>query len=198
MKAGIAGCVAAFVLVLASDSVAEPILFTHDSNGSGHLGDRRFSNANIRITAIADTTARQSFDGRIFVLPHISASINIERRGTFRFLLPTQTFVNNTFAIVGFSRTGLDLLNGPTATTFATWKMLTSIGPTAGPGQFLQWANTPILTSGGVLEFADAPANVTFRATVGETVIPEPTSLILLALGLGVARFSRRNSRTGW
>jgi hypothetical protein len=46
------------------------------------------------------------------------------------------------------------LYNGPTDAAFATWNMLSSIGPIGGTGKFFQWSGDPfplVNTSAGVL-----------------------------------------------
>jgi hypothetical protein len=53
----------------------------------------------------------------------------------------TRFFVNNDDEFVGFSRAGsdgIDLIDGPGNSAFATWTMLTSIGPFTGPGSIEQ------------------------------------------------------------
>jgi hypothetical protein len=112
----------------------------------------------------------------------------IDGVGSLLFVSPTRTFVNNSLDLVGFSRagsSGLDLFNGPTASVFASWDMLTSIGPISGSGRLLQWASSPVVTTMGILRFQDGFPGATFRAQVGdEEVVPEPTSLILFGGGL--------------
>jgi PEP-CTERM motif-containing protein len=204
------GFVIGSVLALASSAFAVPITFTHTSNGSGVIGGTPFTDAEIFITAIGDTAAQESLGlGGVFFIDHSSASIEIEGQGTFSFITPTRTFVSNTSSTVGFSRagiSGLDLLTGPGAAAFATWDMLSSIGPITTVGSFRQWDSSPVLTSGGVVDLIDGPATITFEAVVGvisvpvpdvtPVPVPEPASLPLLALGLAGARFFSRPKRS--
>jgi hypothetical protein len=105
--------------------------------------------------------------------------------------------------IVGYSRAGdfgADLFNGPVDSAFATWDMLTSIGPITGSGSLIQWDSEPVVTSGGILAFNTASTSATFEASVGALAIPEPETYALMMAGLGllgfVARRKKRLART--
>src|SRR6516162_4573284 len=84
---------------------ADLITFTHTGAfGSGSIGGNPFSNQGFTITATGDTLDRQSFNfGGVvgFFIEHATASITIDNVGTFTFVTPTLTFVNNTSDIVG-------------------------------------------------------------------------------------------------
>jgi hypothetical protein len=162
---------------------AEPILFTHSGVGSGSLNSVPFFSRSFTINAVGDTSARAGILAG-WSIDHASAAIDIDGVGTLTFTVPTRTFVNQSTPTVGFSRgsvSGLDLFNGPSAPSLATWDMLSSIGPLSGNGFFIQWTSTPVNTTGGVLVFANATnAPATFQATV----IPEPASITLIAISL--------------
>lgn len=192
------------LLVLhAPSAFADPVTFTHQGVGSGSIGGTSFTNASFTITAVGNTLNVQSFGVGVFI-DHDSAMISITGVGTFLFTTGTRTFVNNTAEIVGFSRAGIDggdLFDGPINPQFATWDMLSSIGPIAGTANFLQWVNPQlpaVFTNGGQLIFNDGPSPAIFTATVAPGEIPEPATLTLLGLGFGgasiVRRFRRRKS----
>ncbi len=173
---------------------AEPILLTHSGVGSGSLNSVPFDSRNFTINAVGDTSARGGFLAGWFI-DHSSAEIAIDGVGSVMFTVPTRTFVNQSTPIVGFSRgsvSGLDLYNGPTSPSFATWDMLSSIGPLSGTGSLIQWTTSPVNTTGGVLVFNSGQSNpATFRATI----IPEPASMTLIAIGLlGACHAVRRRS----
>lgn len=169
---------------------ADPIIFSYTGAGSGSIAGVSFTDADFVITATGDTASREAIATGWFI-DHATASIDIAGVGSFDFISPTRTFVNNPNSVVGFSRggiSGLDLFDGPTDTAFAAWDMLSSIGPITGSGQLRQWSLVPVETSGGVLLFDNAGSAATFSATV----IPAPASAVLLALGGFVAARRRR------
>lgn len=188
------------LLVLhAPSAFADPITFTHQGIGSGSIGGTPFSNTAFIITAVGNTSNRQSFGGGFFI-NHDSVTISITGVGTFAFTTGTRTFVNNSVQIVGFSRAGpgFDLFNGPSNLLFAAWDMLSPIGPVAGNGQLLQWGplDSAIFTNGGQLLFNDSVNPGIFTASLGQPdAIPEPASLTLLGIGFGGAAIARRFRR---
>jgi hypothetical protein len=179
-----------FALVIscgyASICFALPVTFIHEGSGSGTLGGNAF-NTNFVITAQADTNARVTADPGIYFIDHNAAQIALSGIGTFAFTSPTRTFVNNPNMIVGFSRAntdGADLFDGPVNPSFATWNMLTSIGPISGSGELIQWTlagSSQVTTTNGVLIFNNAQVAM---ARVTARVVPEPAAIFL---GLGAA-----------
>ncbi len=195
--------VVAVALAIPSEGLSALITFTHTGTGSGDIGGTGFTDAAFTITAAGNTANRLSYTNGFFI-DHDSSSIAIAGVGTFSFITGTRTFVSNVSSTVGFSRAGTlgaDLYNGPTDVVFATWDMLTSLGPIPGFGGLLQWNSSPVNTSGGVLVFEDrAGIAATFQAVVQQEppeVIPEPASAViwtLLAAVVGVALARRRKT----
>ncbi|PQA87907.1 hypothetical protein CW354_06055 [Marinicaulis flavus] len=184
-----------FALAMFSAAHAAPITFTHEAtSGGGTLDGAAFDGGAIVITAAADTDDIVDVGGGTYAVEHLAASIAIDGLGVFDFISPTRTFVNNGF--VGFSRSangglnGADLLNGPAG--LGAYDLTTSIGPSTGGGNFLQWAVSAVLTDGGVLEFASVGTDITFTAVVGDVSdVPLPAAFPLFLAGLGGLGFLR-------
>jgi len=185
-----------FARVLACHSLcgAYPIEFRHQGTGSGTLGGTPFSAQPFLIRGFGDTSNRQSAGADVFFIDHDLATIDLGGN-TYTFTVGTRTFVNNDFdffmdGTVGFSRVGefgTDLLDGPLKAEFATWDMLSAIGPFSGDGGLLQWASD-ITTSGGELIFDNENILVTFQA-----IVPEPASIsLLLGALIGCLRIRHR------
>src|SRR6185503_6515526 len=122
-----------FIVAASFSARAGTIVFMYESSGSGTLNGVPFSARAFTIVATGDTTNRQSLvDDGVFFIDHTSAAIEIAGLGTFEILSPTRTFVNERAELVGFSRagsSGADLLNEQIGVLFASWDMLSSIGP---------------------------------------------------------------------
>ena len=181
------------LLATAAGASATPISYTDTGFGSGTLNGVAFGAGGplaFTITALGDTANVISCGGSCLYNENTSASIAITGLGTLNFVTATRFFAN--VGIVGFSRGGgggLDLYNGP---LIPPWDMLTSLGPIAGTGNLIQWGNSPVVTNGGVLVFNNGSSAATFTATVGQSTVPEPTTLLLLGSGLAVARLRQR------
>jgi hypothetical protein len=177
------------LLLSLSTGLGSLLNITHSTIGSGSIGALSFTNASVTISELADTSNRvelttPGISG--FSIDDLSATISISGLGQFHLTSPTRTFVNNTFGVVGFSRSGAsltDLLDGPNAGAFFSWDMLSPIGPITGDGEFVQWTGTelpPVTTDAGVLIFSDASPDVTFQVML----VPEPSAAALLSLAL--------------
>ena len=180
--------------LIPAGALASELAFTHAGVGSGTLNGVPFPASAFVITAYGDTNSRILKDVDVWSINHTSASISIVDLGTIDLLTGTRTFVNHTSIIVGFSRVsdGTDLFNGPMNSAFSTWDMLGPIGPFSGTGNLLQWSLIPqINTNRGILLFNNSSSPATFSATM----VPEPTTLVLLAFGSFVM-IGRRNRPT--
>jgi len=182
---------------------ATPIRFVATGVGTGTIGSTAFTDASIVFTSFGDTNSRFQVPGLSFTvygIQHTSSSVAIDGLGSFQVLSQTETFANLLSQLVGYSRystivaspTGADLYNGPTDTAFATWNMLSSIGPINGTGRFFQWSGgqfPSVITSVGVLNIFDNPNS---PATFTATLVPEPSTFALAALGAVALLAARR------
>lgn len=164
---------------------AETITFTQTGTGSGMIGTTPLVNAHFIITAFSDTDDRIQVSSGIYSEDHTLATIAIDGIGNCQFITATRTFVNQKSGQIGFSRagaSGYDLFSNLNSPAFATWDMLSSIGPITGTANLKQWnwPYSPVETSGGTLLFNDGSCSCTFQATVG--AVPEPSTSILLAI----------------
>ncbi|WP_425039538.1 VPLPA-CTERM sorting domain-containing protein [Primorskyibacter sp. S187A] len=187
----------ALTFVTAVGAQAAQITFIHTTlDASGTINGEVFGTSDVTITATGDTNNIQSF-GSGFFINHASASIEILGVGTFDFLSPTRTFVNNANEVVGFSREGAngnDLLNGPEDSIFSSWDMTTSIGPVTGDLEYLQWTNSPVETDAGTLVFNNATVFGSFEAIVAP--VPLPAAGWLMIAGIGGLAAMRRNRKS--
>jgi len=173
------GLVVVIATSLAGNAPAGPIVFTYTGTGSGEIGTTPFTNQSFTITAVGDTANCFSWTSGSNVgyeTPYDSASISIGSLGTYAFITPTDTFVNNFTEICGFqgpSSPYSDLYYSPSAAAWQSWNMLSSIGPVTGTGQLLQWNWQTVTTSGGRLEFNSAFCPGSFQATV----VPAPSTM---------------------
>ncbi len=167
-------------LVLAATLHAEPITFIHEGVGAATLDGVGYGVVQFRITGVGDTEDRYTF-GAGWWIGHHQASIWIEGVGTYDFLVPTRSFVNNGVRIVGFSRAGgdgADLFLGPNHDALAEWDMESGFGPIEGTGSLVQWELGDVLTSGGLLVFKEEQTTARFTAT-----IPAPGALWVMSVG---------------
>ena len=170
---------------------AAPIEFTLEGIGSGELNDVVFTDEPFVITATGDTDNRTAFFNG-FTIVNDAAQItfaNLNGGAPIDFTIPTTLNANTEFDGISFGndvdKNDIVLLFDPQLDGF---ELLTSL-PTITAGGFLSDSGSTHQTSAGALFFNDSEPTLSFTATV----IPEPTSLVLL--GLGGVVLLRRNDR---
>ena len=191
------------VTAFAGVSNAAPVTFIHTGIGSGTIGATSFTNAPFTITEIGNTASVQDCTvptalAPCFFVNDLSASVSISALGIFNILTPTRTFVDQDLLLAGFGLsgpTGQDIFDGPNSPLFANYDLATSIGPVTGFGSLVQNQSLagPLSTSGGDLLFVDSLTPATFQATIA--VIPEPSTLFLVALVLPCLAIRRKTRK---
>jgi len=158
----LAACVSASASVF-----AQQIVFRHEAQLSGTLAGVPFGPTTVVVRAVGDMSNRQSFSNG-FVIDNNSTSADIHGVGVVDFVSPTRTFVNHALQAVGIGRSSqsfLDIMNGPIDSNFATWDMLSAIGPITGNGAAFNWDQGDFMTSGGVLDVTSGNVTITFGAS---------------------------------
>jgi PEP-CTERM motif len=82
----------------------------------------------------------------------------------------------------------------PTSGAFATWDLITPLGPVSTNALVNTFFAPVILTNNGAIRFDTAPSAAIFQATVSGAV-PEPGSWTLLIAGFGLSGAAMRRTR---
>ena len=184
-----------FLLAVMLRAEAASVTYTFTGVGSGTVDAASFTDAAFAIRVVADTDQIIQFmDGRfrIFSVEDLSSSIEIVGIGSGEFDREERVFVNQTSSALGFSHSigegGVDLLDIGHP-SFATYDLSTSFGPVVGIPLIDEFSGEPS-TLGSILLFS--AHDISFNAVV----VPEPSSILVLAAGSFVAALFGRCTRT--
>lgn len=183
-----------------------PITITETVVASGSLGSATFTDAQVTLQGVGDTVDVFQQTPNFYVVPLSTFTVLVSGVGsaTMTGVSALSCWANaclsappfpNAAAGFGVPSAGRDVLDIVSA-AFDGYDLTKSIGPITGPS--LINAGFTFDTSGGLLVLQSA-GGVTFSASVEVVAVPEPSSAVLLALGLLVGltavRFHRHRRR---
>ncbi len=191
------GTLAVLFVGLKGRTMSAQIVYTESDTASGSLGGVQFTNVLVTFTANANTSGVGPYPGVAGVLgvDNTSAAVSVAGFGEATFTLPTLTYVRQVAGQfnpvrVGLEEgtltsTGLDIIDVSNP-VLATYDLTSAIGPLTG-GVSGGGAGTLSFgtTAGDLIIDSFTPNAATFQASL----VPEPSSLLTLTLGIAGASF---------
>jgi hypothetical protein len=179
-------------LLLPLAASASPITYTYSGTGSGALAGTAFMDTAFVITAQGDTDNIAPWANATWQNTHSTASIQIDGLGTFAFTVPTHTWIASNCCLGFGINLGSNLLTFfDAAIADVGYALDTSFASTLDINATTQGQFNNIGTSGGALSITSLDDGASFSASTG-TAVPEPGSLAVVLLGLGLVGWTRR------
>jgi hypothetical protein len=170
------------LLVGAGPSEASPVVYVATFAADGELGATSFVDSLVTLTFVGDTANIFEPIATVFANTAGTATVEVAGVGTATFTGTVGVFSNQTGQVGGFVDTGLnrDLVDIG-ASEFGAYDLSTSIsidGTASSLG-----LNTAFGTSVGDFVLRAVSGGGTFSAEVTPSVVPEPSTAILAAMG---------------
>ena len=178
----LAACATLALLVFAPMARAEPITYTVEGIFSGTYGATPFTNLLVSISATADTADVDLIAPGVFAVDVTDTTkVTVEYFGT-EFVLGevVSVFDIQPDMTAGFVFGGGEQV-GTIRPEFASYDLSTAIGPVTGTAHNF---GQVFFTTLGALRLTRGTAPTTFTAMTAAQPVPEPSSLILVGLGL--------------
>ncbi len=178
--------IALFVLS-PSHLFSDQVTFEVTTVGTGSLGNLDFTNELVTIRGVGDTDNVDMNGSVNLLLQDLDVYVDIEGLDTAMFTDAIQAISNNNSNLGGFGNTsnnfGLLFVNNP---AFAAYDLTTDLGPISGSANIVNGVGHE--TDAGSFRLFGTNGSATFQATV----VPEPATGCLLAMGWIAASLKRR------
>lgn len=192
-----------FVVIFAAIGIlgglasAEPITYTLTTTATGTLGASTFTDASVTVTLTGNTSniAFGPSPLNVFLVNPGSATINISGLGTSTFTDSIEILSSfDTLVFGGKSAVVIAQLDNPAGTSvsgiaveegtaFFGYSLQGPFGPISGTGGAASGPANIFPTSAGNLQYTIQPP-ILGPSTFTATVVPEPTGMMLLGMGL--------------
>ena len=192
MKPAVTICLFMFSAIA---GLAQTLTCTFQFTGSGTLGIRSFTNANITITTVANASAVTVLpngnrpitpDSAVYTVPSTMASMSISGVGTSQFTVPTLvTITNNPNANNSEVLFGVPTSKNLIGLVIPQWMVPNPIGPVTSGGYIWTWNATAMATTNGTVNIYDQfpTASIVFQSDLSG--LPRKVALSQIAAGGG-------------
>ena len=192
----LSGLVALVTLgVMPQAAQAAPITYTLSGQGSGTFNGTIFTDQAFTVTGVGDTANLTTISG--FNLPAVPLSaMSFTINGFATATASTQMYMSNLHSLVPNNLFFGDSLANPAFLRFLaagakTWNVISDLGPLS-VSQAIGLTGGPTETNLGPVTVSSITGPTTFTASLGAAEVPEPSTLVMLGLGLCVVARRRK------
>jgi hypothetical protein len=167
---------------------ASTITYTESATASGALDGTPFTNSLVTLSLTGDTSSIFAISGGFQINGTATVSVSGGGSDTFSDLIGVYVF--NAFAgFTDVTRRNIAIFGDSSSPSFVGYGLATALGPISNSVTDFN-LNTPFNTTGGSFDMTALSGNATFTAAPA----PEPSSLFMLATGLGLLGFLARKT----